>query len=228
MKKVHLACGLFLGILFVIGCEKQETENPIIVEPQTWREVAKDSISSGTAAGFTIGSNAKETYQTVQQVLQPHTPNVQVVSNIYHKMEDIVGKIGLYNALLFDEEKGTSTGVQLYFEDDHIKSIYTNDGKQLNSWPNNNFSPMRVSVGMPVDRVYPQLLALSSISQYAPKFQRISLFSKNTNKDFDPAMTQSPQWYFAHSEADGRQKRIHLYFQEGKLQSVVVGLYAPF
>ena len=40
MKKVHLAYGLFLGILFIIGCEKQETENPIIVEPQTWREVA--------------------------------------------------------------------------------------------------------------------------------------------------------------------------------------------
>lgn len=228
MKKIHLACALFLGILFVIGCEKEETENPIIVEPQQWREIDKDSISSGLVEGFTIGANATEAYQVVQQRLQSHTPNVQVVSNIYHKMEDIAGKIGLYNALLFDEEKGTGTGVQLYFEDDRIKSIYTNDGKQLNSWPNNNFSPMRVNVGMEVSRVYPQLLALSSINQYARKFQRISLFSKNTNKDFDPAMARSPQWYFAHSEADGKQKRVHLYFEEGKLLSVVTGIYAPY
>lgn len=228
MKQVHLAYILFVSMLFIIACEKEETENPIIVEPQQWREVAKDSVSIGMAEGFTIGANAIETYRVVQQRLQIHTPNVQVVSNIYHKMEDLAGKIGLYNALLFDEEKGTSTGVQLYFENDRIKSIYTNDGKQLNSWPNSNFSPMRVSVGMEINRVYPQLLALSSISQYAPKFQRISLFSKNTNKDFDPDMAQSPQWYFAHSEVDGKQKRIHLYFKEGKLQSVVSGLYAPF
>lgn len=227
MKKRHLTGILFFSMLLFVTCEKEENENPIIVEPQQWREIAKDSISTGTAAGFTIGANAMETYQVVQQLLQVHTPNVQVVSNIYHKVEAVAGKVGLYNALLFDEEKGTGTGVQLYFEDDHIKSIYTNDGKKLNSWPNNSLS-MRVQVGMEVDRVYPQLLALSSISQYARKFQRISLFSKNTNKDFDPAMAQSPQWYFAHSEGDNRQKHIRLHFEEGKLQSVVIGLYAPY
>lgn len=228
MTKIHLASILIFSLLFFNGCEKEESEPTIIIEPQEWRQVARDSISSGTAAGFTIGATALETYQVVQQLVQPHTPNVQVVSNIYHKIEDIASKISLYNAVFFDEEKGTGTGIQINFEDDHVKSIYTNNGTKLASWPNNYFSPMSVKVGMEIERVYPQLLALSSISQYAPKFQRISLFSKNTNKDFDPAMAQSPQWYLAHPETNGQQRRIQLQFEAGKLVAVVIGLYAPY
>lgn len=220
MKQLSFYVIILATCLFA-ACQKTEIENPIIIDPiEEWKLIKTDSITSGMVNGLAIGAAAEETYVAAKQLLEQHTHIIHVVGNIYQSLPEIKEKLGLYTSLFFDEEQGTSTGIQLNFENDQIKSIYTNNGDRLSAWPLSPFNSPAVNVGMAVSDVYNRLLNMSKKSAYAAKFQRLSLFSKNTDKAYDPAMSHAPQWYFGTS-TETELVRYTLYFKEGKLVSVV-------
>src|SRR5690606_20386646 len=140
--------------------------------------------------------------------------------NIFTTVKDLKDRIPLYNQLLFDETRGTSRGIQVYFENGRIKSIWTNNGDKLNRWPTGGPASDRLSVGDPISTVYPKLVKLGVSAMYARRFERISLGDKNTATEFDPILADASQWYFSMPAQEKRFYVYYLYFEKGALLAI--------
>ena len=218
----HLTINWLAAMLLLVSCGQPEFEPEIVgPEPEPVFVLESDSITSGEMLGIGIGSTAAEAYEAIQEVQRgKNSPHLQIVSNVFTRVTDLKDRLHLYSQLLFDETRGTSRGVQVYFENDKIKSIWTNNGDKLTGWPSDKQVPARLSVGDPVSEVYPKLIKLSTDMRYAIRFGRISLFDKNTEKPFDPIMADSPQWYFSLPAGEKRFHVYYLHFDEGRLAAI--------
>lgn len=220
---------LLFPFLFFVGCEKEQLEDPIIIEPPfDLLLLETDSISSGEKLGITIGSKAFEVYQMIRDIREEHRiGGLQLVGNIFSAVADLADRLPLYKQLLFDEQTGTGSGIQLYFEQGKVASIWTNNGDKLSQWPQNPFAKAYIAVNDPVGSVHKRLQTISTTKQYAKKFERLSLFAKDLDKAYDPIMGELNEWYFAIAEEEHHLRIYHFYFDGGKLVAIKTELLGP-
>ena len=111
-----------------------------------------------------------------------------VVGNVFTGLEGLENKIPLYESLLLDEAKGTSTGIQIAFENGIVKSIWTNEGAKLPKWPAVPDKSAAIAPGDDVSSIYSKLARMKELGIAAKKLERISLFKK------DVASLTIPAW----------------------------------
>jgi hypothetical protein len=185
--------------------------------------LSSDTLNRGSYLGFNVGETPEAAYATVQSLHNAKAmPGLGVVANSYSDLGPLREKIPLYRALHLDEQRGTSTGVQLAFEAGKVKSIYLNSGEQLTQWPAQAAASASVAVGDQVEALYEKLVQIKSLEPYSNKFERITLSPKDPAKGYDPNMNLSPQWYFPYAVETTQFYEIQLHFREGKLAFIVV------
>nr|WP_067059693.1 hypothetical protein [Mucilaginibacter sp. L294] len=223
MKKVYiflLAVGLFTA------CKKAEVDDRIIVEPPYQKRISSDTLTSGQLFGLTIGQTAVELYAKLQRIqVAEKIGGLTIVNNGYRSIDSLKTRLPLYTGFFMDEEQGTSTGVQLSFENNKVKTIFLNNGIMLTRWPVGFTQSASISVGDPVDDIYQKLVNIKKNPAPAKKLERLSVFFKDSNKPFDPQMSASPQWYFVSTMSAKRYNYVSLNFEAGKLVSIYTTVF---
>jgi len=223
MKKIYTF--LLAAVLFT-ACKKAELDDRIIIEPPYQKQISSDTLTSGQLFGLAIGQTSVELYAKLQQIqVAEKIGGLSIVNNIYTNIDSLKTRLPLYTGLLMDEEKGTSTGVQLSFENNKVKSIYLNNGEMLTRWPIGFTQNTTIAVGDPVDDIYQKLVNIKKNSAFAKKLERLSIFFKDNNKPFDPQMSASPQWYFVSTISAKRYNYVSLNFTAGKLVSIYTTVF---
>jgi len=226
----------FLVALFLFAfssCLNIDPVEPItIIEPPTNLLVGSDTISTGSYWGLSIGKSAESTYTTVKTLKDSKGQGItflNVVSSIFTDVTMLEERLPLYQSIFFDEAKGTDSGVQITFEDNKVKSIFLNNGNKLNRWPVSLSSSSAIVRGDMVGTVYGKLVSISRINAFKSKFERMSLFTKDVCKDYDPHMALSPQWYFSTEiEQDKKMDVVQLNLKDGVLHSIIVNHYQTY
>lgn len=223
MKKIYTF--LLAAVLFT-ACKKAELDDRIIIEPPYQKQISSDTLTNGQLFGLAIGQTSVELYAKLQQIqVAEKIGGLSIVNNIYTTIDSLKTRLPLYTGLLMDEEKGTSTGVQLSFENNKVKSIYLNSGEMLTRWPLGFTQNTTIAVGDPVDDIYQKLVNIKKNSAFAKKLERLSIFFKDNNKPFDPQMSASPQWYFVSTISAKRYNHVSLNFTAGKLVSIYTTVF---
>lgn len=226
MKNTVLAAILSLAFLGT-GCLKNDSVEPeIIVEPPFLARVSVDTIRVGEHLGIEISENADHVYTSLQNL--QNTIGLQYVNVVGEGASDVKlleGRIPLYQSIFLDEKKGTDSGAQISFEAGKVKSIYLNSGKQLTQWPLKEKASTSVRVGDKAEDLYSKLMNIQSKSSYAKKFERISLFTKILASRYDPAMTNSRQWYFRYTVEPKLFEHVDINMENGKVKYLVVSRY---
>ena len=222
MKKVYillLAAGLFTG------CKKAEVDNKI-VEPPYQVQISSDTLTTGQLFGLTIGQTSVELYAKIQQIQAAEKiGGLSIVNNIYTSIDSLKTRLPLYTGIFMDEAIGTSTGVQIGFENNKVKTIYLNNGEMLTRWPFGFGQNATIALGDPVDDIYQKLVNIKKNPIPAKKLERLSIFFKDSNKPFDPQMSASPQWYFISTISAKRYNQVSLNFTAGKLVSIYTRVF---
>jgi hypothetical protein len=218
MKKVYI---FLLAAGLLAACKKEEADNRIIPEPPVQIQISSDTLTSGQLLGLTIGQTSAELYAKIQQIQAAEKiGGLSVVNNIYTSIDSLKTRLPLYTGFLMDEAIGTSTGVQLSFEKNKVKTIFLNNGMMLSRWPAGFAQNTTINVGDPVDVIYQKLVNIKKNPGPAKKLERLSVFLKDSNKPFDPQMSASPQWYFISTISAKRYNQVSLNFIAGKLVSI--------
>ncbi|EOR93096.1 hypothetical protein ADIARSV_3736 [Arcticibacter svalbardensis MN12-7] len=227
-KKTSIMKRLLLFILpfIVLSACLKEKEEPIIIEPPVQLLLDSDTLVAGEKWGLTIGESTEALYPKIKelQFAKPIT-YLGIVGNVFTGIDGLESTIPLYQSVFLDETKGTSSGIQISFSDDKVNSIYTNEGKSLTKWPSNTNANATILKGDQIDKIYGKLANISKISSYAKKFERVSIFSKDVAKDYDPYMSLSSHWEFYASMDEKKHYEVSLDFKEGKLISIAYRLY---
>lgn len=218
---------LFVIIIALSACKKEITNQTIIVEPPVEKLISRDTVKSGQVLGLNIGDSPSEVYTTIQNIYTENSVGyLSIIGNIYTKLEGLENKIPLYSSIILDEKIGTASGIQIAFANDKVKSIYTNDGVQLNNWPLGVSNTASISVNDPIDGIYKKLVDLNKITPYAKQMEQISIFEKNIKTPIDPQMKTSNQWNFNSAPADNKTYyRLELHFKDGKLNAIYSATY---
>lgn len=218
MKKLYT---LLLAAVLFTACTKTDTDDRIIVEPPYQQLIASDTLTSGQLFGLTIGQRGADLYAKLQQVqVAEKIGGLSIVNNIFTSVDSLKTRLPLYRGIFMDETSGTSTGVQLSFENNKVKAIFLNDGTRLTRWPSNFGQNTTIAVGDPVDGIYTKLVNIKKNPASAKKLERLSVFFKDSNKPYDPQMSVSPQWYFVSTLSAKRYLHVTLNFTAGKLVSI--------
>jgi hypothetical protein len=223
MRKVYiflLVAGLFTA------CKKAEVDNRIIIEPPFQKQISSDTLTSGQLFGLTIGQTSVELYAKLQQIqVAEKIGGLGIVNNVYTSIDSLKTRLPLYTGIFMDEAKGTSTGVQLSFENNKVKTIYLNNGEMLARWPLGFAQNTTIAIGDPVDAIYQKLVNIKKNPAFAKKLERLSIFFKDSSKPFDPQMSASPQWYFISTISAKRYNHVSLNFIAGKLVSIYTTVF---
>jgi hypothetical protein len=183
-------------------------------------------LTTGQWWGLNIGDTITDIYKAIQNIQTENGVNyLGIGDNVFTKIEDLEGRIPLYRSVYLDETVGTSSGIQVYFSDNKVKSIWTNSGTELSRWPLNTDRAATIAKNDPIENIYPSLTNIKRIAAFANKFERISLPSKDINKPYDPQMSKSPQWIFSALVSDKRYYVVNLNFSTGVLTSIYATLY---
>ncbi|MES2265197.1 MAG: hypothetical protein V4520_00465 [Bacteroidota bacterium] len=226
MKNIYL---LLLAAVLFTACKKAEVDNRIIVEPPFQEKISSDTLTSGQLFGLTIGQTSVETYARIQQIQAAEKiGGLSIVNNIYTSIDSLKTRLPLYTGMLMDEAIGTSTGVQLGFENNKVKTIFLNNGRMLTHWPLGFAQNTTINVGDPVDGIYQKLVNIKKDPASAKKLERLSIFVKDSSKPFDPQMSASPQWYFISILSDKRYNHVSLNFTAGKLVSIYTTVFESY
>ena len=98
--------------------------------------------------------------------------------------------------------------------------MWTNDGTLMGRWPVVTGNNASISVGDNINDIYAKLVNIKNTSNYANKFERISIFEKDFTKAYDPQMAQSRIWYVNGNIDDKKYYRLELNFAESRLVSI--------
>jgi hypothetical protein len=219
---------LFSAVLFP-ACQF-DTVDPLVVgpDPEPWR-IERDSIQTGSYLDIAIGDAAEAVYPKIQALQDSKgVSTMTVVSNIFSDLALLRTSIPLYSYILLDQSAGSDSGVQISIEAGKIKAIYLNSGKKLSKWPNKGNAASSVRINDDVNALYGKFSKIQQDKSYTPKFERISLMGKNLNAAYDPAMTQSPQWYFGYSTGQDAMDQIQVHFQAGKVTKIGIAHYSKY
>lgn len=216
---------LFILFLSLSACTKEEDAPDIIIDPPMARIISSDTLRSGQQWGLAIGESAPAIYSKVQGLQsEKNFSSVNVVGNVFTSIDSLQNRIPLYTSIYLDETQGTGSGIQIYFSDNKVKSIWTNDGLTLNKWPATADKNATIATGDDITGIYQKLVNIKRTS-FAKKLERISVFSKDLNSLYDPVMSRSRQWYFSWLAGDKQFYVIQLNFEEGSLVSIYSSLY---
>ncbi|MBI0398790.1 hypothetical protein [Cyclobacterium marinum] len=220
---------LLLSTFLLFGClSNSETEPEIIIEPPYSSLISTDTISSGDYKQFSIGTNAEHTYAAVNLFKEEiGLDYMNVVSNIYSDLAELEEKLPLYHYIFMDEEKGTSTGVQLGIKEDRIATIFLGNGEELEKWPT-DLSKSAIRKGDEVTTLFDKLKTISQNDKYKKKFEAINLLTKDLSKPYDSQMSQSPQWYFGYTLTDNKMDVVKLNFEEGILKNIIINHFETY
>jgi hypothetical protein len=220
---------LLLLLLLVVtfsACIKDESITAPIVDPIPPKVLSRDTITTGQLWGFAIGQSSSSVYAKAQEVkVERKIAYMSVVGNVFTSLESLENKIPLYLSIYLDQTVGTSTGIQIYFTNNTVKSIWTNDGAKMNKWPSNTVDASTVAVGDQIGDIYSKLVNIKKLSAYANKFERISVFEKEITKPYDDQMTNSRLWYINGDVDDKSYYQLELNFTAGKLVSIYSTLF---
>lgn len=219
----------FLYILIITAlfgsCKKEQVNPEIIIEPPLSIIIQSDTLTTGQWWGLNIGDTIPNIYKTIQNIqTEKQIKHLGIVGNVFTKLEDIQSTITLYNSLLLNEKNGSASGIQVYFANNKVKSIWTNSGTELSRWPSNTDNAATIAKDDPIEHIYSRLTNIKRIDAFANKFERISLFDKDISKAYDAQMSKSPQWYFSATVSDKRFYVVELNFSSGILTSVYATL----
>ncbi|GAB2794831.1 hypothetical protein GCM10027275_44840 [Rhabdobacter roseus] len=222
MKNTVLALlGIALTSLSTSCLTSPEVDPQIAICPPPVEILSQDTITTGSYRGMGINETAERVYTAIQALQQTEgLPYLNVVSNATSELTQLQGRLPLYQYILLDENQGTDAGVQLTLEAGVVTSIYLNSGQKLSQWPAKADASVRL--GDRAEDLYGKLVKVRAQKQYASKFERIFLITKDLAKAYDPAMAQSPQWYFAFKTAADQMEEIRVYWEAGQLRSIVV------
>jgi hypothetical protein len=223
MKKIYI----FLLIIGVFtACKKAEVDDRVGPEPPFQKQISSDTLTSGQLFGLTIGQTAMELYTKIQQIqVAEKIGGLSIVNNVYTSIDSLKTRLPLYTGFFMDEEQGTSTGVQLGFENNKVKTIFLNNGAMLTRWPAGFAQNTTISVGDPVEGIYSKLVNIKKNPTPAKKLERLSVFFKDNNKPFDPQMSASPQWYFISTISAKKYNHVSLNFEAGRLVSIYTTVF---
>jgi hypothetical protein len=191
------------------------------MEPTGNLIMEQDSIFSGEFWGIRIGSTHEDVYDQIRQIrIEKKIRSVEVADNFFTLISELDTRIPLYNSLRLDEPAGTVDGVQIYFADNKIKSIYLNSGKSLIKWPADAATNSSIQTGDATGVVYEKLVAASKLDKYRNKFDRAWLISKNLSADYDDRLNSSALWYFGSPASEKKGYQVFLKFEKDKLSSI--------
>lgn len=218
---------LFVLSLFLGSCKKDHA-TPVTVLSKTSdpiKLISADTLTTGQWWGLNIGDNALNVYTTIQNIQTEKQVNyLGIVANTYTKIEDLKNSLPLYNSISLDQKEGTNNGIQIYFASNKVKSIWTNGGTQLHKWPSNTGVASTIAKDDAIETLYAKLINIKQMEAYKNMFERVSLFDKDINKNFDPQVSKSPQWHFSSTVNDKRFYVVHLNFVSGELSTIYVTL----
>lgn len=215
---------VFLGT----SCLKDNVvvDPPIIIEPPFEQLIGKDSITKGAYLGIEINAEAEKVYTAMQGLKQSKgIAFLNVVGEGGSDVKELKDRLKLYGAVFLDEKVGTDRGVQFTFEEEKVKVIYLNSGKQLSQWPEKENMSNSVRIGDKIEDVYNKLVKVKGNKTYAKFFERISLFSKDLNTGYDQVMTKSPQWYVSYTAEPNVREQVQIFFDQGKVKYVLSKRY---
>jgi hypothetical protein len=222
---------LLLVICLVSGCKTElpvNTEPRPITEPEPY-QITRDSITSGTYLGITIGEEAASVYPKIQLLQRTNgVTYLNVVSNIFSDLALLKERLPLYQYIVLDQNTGSSSGVQITIQDQIVKSIYLNSGQKLSQWPERQTAKSSVRVGDPVSSLYDKLVRIKDIQQYTNTFERMLLLTKNLYTAYDPGMDQSPQWYFGYPINPDQTDQIQVHFRAGRVSKLYIEHYTKY
>ena len=147
------------------------------------------------------------------------------MSNVVTEVSQLKNRLPLYSYILLDQSKGTDSGVQITLETGKIKNLFLNSGEELSQWPKKENAKSSLRLGDNSEELYEKLIRIRGKSQYAGKFERIMLLTKDLATGFDPGMAQSPQWYFAYTTADGLFEVVNVHLKDGSVAYMTVERY---
>lgn len=225
MKRLFL---LLLCALSFSACKKEASvkDDRLIIDPPFSRPISSDTLKTGGKMGLNIGQQGIDLYPKIQQLkADGKIGYMYVVANVYSGIDLLQNRLPLYQSLYLDETVGTGTGIQMYFADNKVQSIFTNDGEILSKWPSGTVANATINVGDSRDGIYQKLVNIKKIAAYTNKLQRVSLFSKDLDTVYEAGMTASPQWYFAVKISDTRWEHIQLMFTGGVLTAIYDNVY---
>lgn len=216
MKKVLFFTSVI--IVFFVACNKESSDYVNPPDPPMYAIIKSDTITTGNLWNLRIGDIFTSVYTAIQNDTNIHY--LSILNNSYTNLNDIKDRICLYSAIYMDETIGTSSGIQIYFKNNKVESIWTNDGKKLNTWPAGfNHS---VNIGDSIDNIFENLVSIKKVNQYAKKLERISLFTKDIFKPFDNGVMDTSKYWQLTSNIDGG-KTLHnvtLRFTNNKLDTI--------
>jgi len=223
MKKLYT---LLLAATLFTACKKAELGNEIIVDPPFPQQISSDTLTSGQLFGLTIGQASADVYAKLQEVQAAEKiGGLSIVKNVYTSIDSLKTRLPLYTGIFMDEERGTSTGVQLSFENNKVKAMFLNDGTKLVRWPFDTGQNSTIYIGDAVEDIYQKLVNIKKNSASAKKLERLSIFFKDTNTPYDPQMGVSPQWYFVSTLSAKKYNHVSLNFTAGKLVSIYTTVF---
>ncbi|MCF0068883.1 hypothetical protein LZD49_00280 [Dyadobacter sp. CY261] len=220
---------LFLATVLFTSCLPEKTD-PITTGPDpTPYRIERDSIETGSYLDIAIGDEAAAVYPKIQALQSSKgVTALQVVSNTFSDLGPLREKIPLYEYILLDQNQGTDSGVQITIEDAKVKAIYLNSGKKLDQWPEKEKASSSVRMGDEVTALYGKFSNIRGKKSYASKFERIFLMTKNLQTAYDPAMGQSPQWYFGYTTGQDMMDQIQVHFEAGKVKKIRIDHYSKY
>jgi hypothetical protein len=224
MKNIY---ALVLTVLVALSaCKKENIGDGTIIDPPATKIISRDTVTSGQFWGLGIGQASTDIYATLQAMrAEKQLTEIGVVGNVFDKLEKIENKVPLYKSVLLDYASGTAAGIQIYFADDKVSSIYTNNGAKLHKWPGNTGAEASITTGEAISGVYAKLLNIRQNPGFTGLFERVSIFSKDILKPYDDLMAQSPEWYFVSPGANKRYTQVQMKFTAGKLTAVYVTVF---
>ena len=219
MKSTFL---LFVIFISLVSCKKETEPVSLTGTPEPIvRVLSSDTLRTGQKWGFSIGDSTTDMYFRMQSNRAEYPMNVfTIVGNIFTKVADLENRLTLYSGIDLDQTIGSPNGIQIAFSNNKIKSILTNNGTQLSRWPINEAPNSSIAVDDSIDGLYSKLVNISHINAYKSNFERISLFFKDLNKDFDPHIILSPQWIYVRRVDSRMFYVIELNFVSGRLASI--------
>lgn len=219
---------LFSLMITAVGCRLDGADESItpIIDPEPLVLIDRDSIATGGYLGLQVNNKASDAYTIVQSLRKSHGVSaLNIVSNVVTEVSQLKNRLPLYSYILLDQSKGTDSGVQITLEAGKIKNLFLNSGEELSQWPKKENVKSSLRLGDNSEELYEKLIRIRGMSQYAGKFERIMLLTKDLATGFDPDMAQSPQWYFAFTTANGLFEVVHVHLKNEKVAYIAVERY---
>ncbi len=224
----HLVTGAsFFFSITLFGCFR-EVPGPEITGPEpipSVKLISRDSIAEGSYRGIVINSSTDEVFSVLEEQRKKKAVTyINAVNNYFSDIRDLKNRIHLFEYVALDEEFDTDSGVQLQLESGKIKRIALNNGVELTRWPETAVSEEAIQTGDASGVLYNKLVALSSQTEYAHKFESIVLTTRHTYAIYDPQKASQP-WSVVYHDQPDRYDEVKVHFDEGKVRYILVSRF---